>query len=152
MTALNPAARTTMKALVFLLALVMSATAAPRPKIYQMLPRLFGNTNATRKTNGTLAENGCGTFADINDPASGRLMVVPATGGPTEMACVLMAPEAGVIWPRCSSESRSTCKVSNFACRLGKATARVFSASICISPVPGAPTWNRPCACSLMNG
>ncbi len=69
MTALNPAARTTMKALVFLLALVMSATAAPRPKIYQMLPRLFGNTNATRKTNGTLAENGCGTFADINDPA-----------------------------------------------------------------------------------
>jgi glycosidase len=40
-----------------------------RPRIYQLLPRLFGNTNETRKPNGTLAENGCGKFADISDIA-----------------------------------------------------------------------------------
>jgi glycosidase len=40
-----------------------------RPRIYQLLPRLFGNTNETRKPNGTLAENGCGKFADISDTA-----------------------------------------------------------------------------------
>ena len=40
-----------------------------RPRIYQLLPRLFGNTNETRKPNGTLAENGTGKFADISDTA-----------------------------------------------------------------------------------
>ncbi len=40
-----------------------------RPRIYQLLPRLFGNTNETRKPNGTIAENGCGKFADISDAA-----------------------------------------------------------------------------------
>ncbi len=40
-----------------------------RPRIYQLLPRLFSNTNETRKTNGALAENGVGKFADINDAA-----------------------------------------------------------------------------------
>lgn len=40
-----------------------------RPRIYQLLPRLFGNTNETRKVNGTLAENGVGKFADLNDAA-----------------------------------------------------------------------------------
>ena len=40
-----------------------------RPRIYQLLPRLFGNINETRKPNGTLAENGCGKFADISDVA-----------------------------------------------------------------------------------
>lgn len=40
-----------------------------RPRIYQLLPRLFSNTNETRKMNGTLAENGVGKFADINDAA-----------------------------------------------------------------------------------
>ena len=37
-----------------------------RPRIYQLLPRLFGNENETRKVNGTLAENGSGTFADLD--------------------------------------------------------------------------------------
>jgi len=41
----------------------------PRPVIYQLLVRTFGNTNETRKVNGTLAENGCGKFADIGDVA-----------------------------------------------------------------------------------
>jgi len=46
-----------------------AADASPRPLIYQLLPRLFGNTNETRKTGGTLADNGCGTFADIDEAA-----------------------------------------------------------------------------------
>ncbi|MGA0846870.1 MAG: alpha-amylase family glycosyl hydrolase, partial [Luteolibacter sp.] len=41
----------------------------PRPVIYQMMVRTFGNTNETRRFNGTLEENGCGKFADINDAA-----------------------------------------------------------------------------------
>lgn len=46
-----------------------SRVRGPRPRIYQLLPRLFGNTNETRKLNGTLAENGCGKFADIDETA-----------------------------------------------------------------------------------
>ncbi len=41
----------------------------PRPVIYQLMVRTFGNTNETRKPNGTLAENGCGKFADITPAA-----------------------------------------------------------------------------------
>jgi len=40
-----------------------------RVRIYQLFVRLFGNTNETRKRNGTLAENGVGKFADISDAA-----------------------------------------------------------------------------------
>lgn len=42
---------------------------ATRPHIYQLMARHFGNTNETRKTDGTMAENGCGKFDDINDAA-----------------------------------------------------------------------------------
>ena len=35
-------------------------------RIYQFLPRTFGNTNETRKPNGTMEENGSGKFSDIN--------------------------------------------------------------------------------------
>ena len=35
--------------------------------IYQVLPRLFGNQNTTRKQNGTLAENGVGKFNDFTE-------------------------------------------------------------------------------------
>jgi glycosidase len=42
---------------------------ASRMRIYQLFVRLFGNSNETRKQNGTLAENGAGRFADINDTA-----------------------------------------------------------------------------------
>jgi glycosidase len=38
-------------------------------RIYQLFVRLFGNTNETRKQNGTLAENGVGKFKDINEAA-----------------------------------------------------------------------------------
>ncbi len=40
-----------------------------RARIHQLFVRLFGNTNETRKRNGTLAENGVGRFADINNAA-----------------------------------------------------------------------------------
>ena len=33
--------------------------------IYQMLPRVFGNTHAVNRPGGTLAENGTGKFKDI---------------------------------------------------------------------------------------
>lgn len=46
---------------------------APRPVIYQLMVRTFGNTNETRKTNGTLAENGCGKFVDITPAALSSL-------------------------------------------------------------------------------
>lgn len=44
-----------------------------RPVIYQLFVRLFGNTNETRKLHGSLEENGCGKFTDINDLALGSL-------------------------------------------------------------------------------
>lgn len=34
-------------------------------RIYQFLPRIFGNTNETRKPNGSLEENGSGKFSDL---------------------------------------------------------------------------------------
>lgn len=37
-----------------------------RPIIYQLFVRTFGNTNETNRTNGSIEENGCGKFADIN--------------------------------------------------------------------------------------
>jgi glycosidase len=40
-----------------------------RIRVYQLFVRLFGNTNETRKRNGTLAENGVGRFGDINNAA-----------------------------------------------------------------------------------
>lgn len=37
--------------------------------IYQVLPRLFGNTNTTCKKNGTIEENGCGKMSDFTQSA-----------------------------------------------------------------------------------
>ncbi|MEO8351096.1 MAG: alpha-amylase family glycosyl hydrolase [Chthoniobacteraceae bacterium] len=42
---------------------------SPRVRIYQLLPRLFGNTNETRMRNGPLAVNGVGKFGDLNEAA-----------------------------------------------------------------------------------
>ena len=62
------------RALVCFALAVMSAHSAPeRPVIYQLFVRTFGNSNETRKQNGTLAENGCGKFADIGDTALGEI-------------------------------------------------------------------------------
>ncbi len=69
----------------------------PRPVIYQLLVRTFGNTNETRKSNGTLEENGCGKFADINPAALGSLKEMGFTHiwltGVLEQA-------SGTKWPR----------------------------------------------------
>jgi len=43
--------------------------AASKIRIYQLFVRLFGNTNETRKEDGTIIENGVGKFSDINDAA-----------------------------------------------------------------------------------
>lgn len=37
--------------------------------IYQIFTRLYSNTNSNRVVNGTIEENGCGKFNDINDEA-----------------------------------------------------------------------------------
>ncbi|WP_375445334.1 alpha-amylase family protein [uncultured Fibrella sp.] len=47
--------------------------------IYQLLPRLFGNTNTTNRPWGTLADNGSGTFADINNAALDSIKTLGAT-------------------------------------------------------------------------
>ncbi|MHA3770092.1 alpha-amylase family glycosyl hydrolase [Verrucomicrobiota bacterium sgz303538] len=71
-----------------------------RVRIYQLLPRLFGNTNETRKPNGTLAENGCGKFADINDSALAALREMSITHiwltGVLQQATATAYPEIGV--------------------------------------------------------
>lgn len=48
---------------------ICRAEEAPRPVIYQLLVRTFSNINETRKTHGTLLENGCGKFAGIDATA-----------------------------------------------------------------------------------
>lgn len=48
---------------------MMAGEGGARPRIYQLMVRHFGNTNETRKPHGTLAENGCGKFADIDATA-----------------------------------------------------------------------------------
>ncbi len=50
-----------------------------RVRIYQVLPRLFGNTNETRKPNGTIAENGVGKFRDFTHHALGRIRAMGFT-------------------------------------------------------------------------
>lgn len=47
--------------------------APPRARIYQLFPRLFGNTNERRKPNGTMEENGAGKFAHISTEALAAL-------------------------------------------------------------------------------
>ncbi len=57
-----------------------SLPASPeRVRIYQLLPRLFSNTNETRQLNGTLAVNGVGKFSDINDAALGSIKAMGFT-------------------------------------------------------------------------
>lgn len=48
-------------------------------RIYQFLPRHFGNTNETRKPNGTIEENGSGKFSDINENSLGALRAMGFT-------------------------------------------------------------------------
>jgi len=47
--------------------------------IYQLLPRLFGNTNTTNKTYGSVEENGVGKLNDITDVALRELKAMGIT-------------------------------------------------------------------------
>lgn len=47
----------------------MEQPATDKLIIYQLLPRLFGNTKTLNKTYGSVQENGVGKFNDINDKA-----------------------------------------------------------------------------------
>ena len=50
-----------------------TSPAAPKVRIYQLLPRLFGNTNETRKPSGTIEENSTGKFSDLNEKSLAEL-------------------------------------------------------------------------------
>lgn len=45
----------------------MPSNSSERVSIYQVMPRLFGNENSTRKFAGSMAENGCGKFSSFNE-------------------------------------------------------------------------------------
>lgn len=55
------------------------SAASTRPLVYQLVVRLFGNTNERRKTDGTLEENGAGKFADVSDVALASLRALGVT-------------------------------------------------------------------------
>ena len=52
--------------------------------IYQVLPRLYGNRNTTRKPNGTIEENGCGKLEDFTDK---ELKKIKGMGVKSPFAC-----------------------------------------------------------------
>ena len=68
--------------------------------IYQMLPRLFGNTNTTNKVYGTVTENGVGKFNDINNKALTEIKAMGFTHvwytGIVEHATMTTYPEHGI--------------------------------------------------------
>lgn len=53
---------------------VRRSRSSSRIRIYELFPRLFGNTKTRGKQNGRLAENGCGKFAEINEAALSSLV------------------------------------------------------------------------------
>ncbi|MBL7865388.1 MAG: alpha-amylase family protein [Cyclobacteriaceae bacterium] len=68
--------------------------------IYQLMVRLFGNTQTTNKTYGTIEENGSGKFNDINDHALRGLRELGATHvwlmGVIEHASSTAYPQHGI--------------------------------------------------------
>ena len=52
---------------------------APKPIIYQLVVRYFGNINATNRWAGEIEENGCGKFADIDQAAISSLSELGVT-------------------------------------------------------------------------
>ena len=78
-----------------------STMATPqKPVIYQLMVRLFSNANPTRKTWGSLAENGVGKFSGINDAALDALTGMGITHvwytGVLEHATATAFPDAGL--------------------------------------------------------
>ena len=68
--------------------------------IYQMMTRLFGNTNTTNKEFGSMAENGVGKFADVNTAALAGIKQLGATHvwytGIIEHATMVDQTETGI--------------------------------------------------------
>ena len=50
-----------------------------KPIIYQLFPRGFGNKNTTRKHDGSIEENGCGKFNDLDTATLRRIRSLGAT-------------------------------------------------------------------------
>lgn len=50
-----------------------------KPIIYQLFPRWFGNKNTTRKHDGSIEENGCGKFNDLDAATLRRIRGLGAT-------------------------------------------------------------------------
>jgi glycosidase len=71
-----------------------------KPVVYQMMTRLFGNTNTTNKPYGTLAENGVGKFSQITDAALVGLKELGVTHvwytGVLEHATMTAFPDANI--------------------------------------------------------
>ncbi len=69
--------------------------------IYQLLPRLFGNKVALNKPYGTVLENGCGKFNDINDLALTKIKEMGASHvwytGVLEHATMTSYPQSGLL-------------------------------------------------------
>lgn len=72
------------------------AAETSRPVIYQLMVRTFGNTNETRKIHGTLAENGCGKFRDIDQVA---LSSIKALGFTHLWLTGVLEQASGTAWP-----------------------------------------------------
>ena len=81
----------------WVLATGIRAEEKPRPVIYQLLVRTFGNINETRKTNGTLDENGCGKFAHITPVA---LASIKEMGFTHVWLTGVLEQASGTKWPR----------------------------------------------------
>ncbi|WP_346837673.1 alpha-amylase family glycosyl hydrolase [Microbulbifer sp. SAOS-129_SWC] len=56
-----------------------AAASAQKPVIYQVMTRLFGNTNPTNKPWGTVEENGVGKFSDFTPQALAQIRALGAT-------------------------------------------------------------------------
>ncbi|MBV9999592.1 MAG: alpha-amylase [Verrucomicrobia bacterium] len=71
-----------------------------KPVIYQLVVRYFGNTKTVNQTDGTIATNGCGMFADISDTALQALKAFGAThiwlAGCLRQATLTGYPEIGL--------------------------------------------------------
>jgi glycosidase len=71
-----------------------------KPVVYQMMTRLFGNTNTTNKPYGTMAENGVGKFSQINVAALQALKALGVTHvwytGVLEHATMAAFPDANI--------------------------------------------------------
>ncbi|MGV8828689.1 MAG: alpha-amylase family protein [Breznakibacter sp.] len=69
--------------------------------IYQLLPRLFGNVNDHRVFNGSVEENGCGKFNDINQAALQAITELGCTHvwytGVLEHASVTAYPQVSIV-------------------------------------------------------